>query len=299
MHIVFLGTGASVPTLTRSLPSILFKFPNGRTILFDVGEGTQYNLLRVGISAASIDSIYITHFHGDHYFGLPGLLSTMKMQERRKCLRIVVPRNTSAIVRMLMGLVGDLGFEVRVEEVDEGAEVFEDELVSVTCLRARHTVRSCMYLVKMKIPPKFNPAKARALRVPAKFWKFLKLGKSVKLGDAVITPDMVLEGEERFLKVLYTGDTAPVEFPDGVDVLIHDATFANDVDPNEVHKEGHSTAEDAGIAARRTKAGLLVLTHFSARYDDVSRHVEEARKHFPNVIAAEDLMRLVIHQKGF
>jgi len=293
VHVVFLGTSGSVPTPARSLPSILLKFPNGRTILMDVGEGAQYNLLRVGISAASIDSVYITHFHGDHYFGLPGLLSTMKMQERRKSLRIVIPRRTSPIVKALMALVGDLNFEVKLEEVGEGDRIVEDEAISVSCLGAKHTVASCMYLIEMRIPPKFNPSKARALGVPARFWKFLKRGEQVKLGNTVITPSMVLDEGERTLRILYTGDTSPVELPN-VDVLIHDATFANDVDPEEVHKEGHSTAEDAGIAARNAGARLLVLTHFSARYEDVSRHVVEARRHFPNVIAAEDLMRLMV-----
>ncbi len=279
-----------MPTPRRWLPSVLVEDNRGRRILLDAGEGAQYRLVEMGVSPSSLDLIAITHFHGDHVFGLPGLFSTMKMGSRRKGLALVGPPGIEEVAEWLARYVG-AEFPVRAY-VGE----FHDGDLEVLCVEAVHTARSCSYVLRWDLGPgRLNPDKARELGVPRDLLKQLKSGRPVKVGERVVTPEEVLEPRpDRYLTLVYTGDTAPNErllALGQIDILIHEATFADDVSREDAHREGHSTILDVVDIVDRLRPRVAVLVHFSSRYRDLERYVKYVGGR--NLVVPGDLDQIV------
>ena len=304
MELVFLGTGASWPSIDRNVPAVALK-RGSEIILFDCGEGTQRQFQRSGLSYMQVNKILITHLHADHFLGLPGLVQTMRLNERREPLIIAGPpgirelcEDLRVIPKGQRGQGGGGGFRTEVHEIKSG-HTFEVPGYKIHAREVRHTVYALAYaVVEDSRPGRFNKPRALELGVPeGKAFGQLQRGESVTLdGGRVITADMVLGPTRRGRKVVYTGDCVPsehtVELAQGADVLIHEATYANDF--ADANKHGHSTSSQAAFIAKAAKVGTLYLTHISPRYTNAKPLVEEARKIFPESHEAYDLLQAVV-----
>ncbi|KAA0009376.1 MAG: ribonuclease Z [Thermoplasmata archaeon] len=299
LYVIFLGTGGSWPTVKRNVSAIAVK-RGGEILLFDCGEGTQRQIQRSGLSYMQIKSIFISHFHGDHFLGLPGLIQTMQLNDRKEPLTIYGPRGISRIVE----IVKNLGYfrpsyEIVGKDVDEGDEIRFNGY-SVRPFRVEHNVPALGYVLEEDMRPgRFNKKKALELGIPeGPLFGRLQRGESIKLKDGrVITPDMVLGPPRPGRKVVYTGDTKPcnkvVEFARNADLLIHDATFLSDLEDVAI-EYGHSTARQAAEIAKEANVDRLVLTHISPRYLDDRAIEEEAKNIFENSIVARDFLKLEV-----
>lgn len=296
MILTFLGTAASVPARDRSLPSIVFNI-NGDLILMDVGEGTQRQMLYAGLSPQKVVKILITHMHGDHILGLPGLIRTMAMLGRNEPLEIFGPRGISAYVNLNIesALLGS-DFELRVYEVSPGV-IVENKDYTIEAVSVDHGVEAYGYVLRTSDKPGrlfLDRALSLGLK-PGPELRMLKEGKSVYVGGKIIRPEDVLGEPVRGSKVVYSGDTLPcdniVKVSDGADILIHEATFVNE-DVELARVAYHSTVGQAAEVASSANVGLLVLTHISNRYQDLRLLLNEARSVFYNVLIAHDFMTL-------
>ena len=299
VEVVFLGTSGSVPTPERNPPSLAIR-RRGELFLFDCGEGTQRQLLRAGLGFPSKFRIFITHLHGDHVFGLPGLLHTLTLLGRREPLEVFGPPGIARFLECVRESVGlSPPFELAVHEVGEGL-VLEGPDYVVRATWVEHSVPTLAYALEEKTRPgRFHPEKAKALGVPeGPLWKELQLGRPVRTPDGrLVRPEEVLGPPRRGLKVVYSGDTsfseALVELATGADLLIHECTF-DDGEADKASRRAHSTPSVAAEVAARAGVRKLILTHVSARYRDPSILLEQAKARFANVAVAEDLMRVVL-----
>ena len=305
--VIPLGTGAAIPTRSRGLSGTAV-WREGRLLLFDCGEGTQFRLLEAGVKLSRLDAVFITHFHGDHLYGLPGLLTTLALYERKDDMTVVGPAGIEHIVTGVPGLSRDwLPFRIHWVELDDGfqhEEVFETDSVTVEARPLKHRVFAAGYRLEEKTRPgNLNGEAARAAGL-TKGQQFaqLKRGETVVLADGTEVRPEGLVGPERPGAVFaYCLDTEPCDGARALaaraDLLIHEATFAEDL-ADKAAETGHSTARQAAAVARDAGAHQLLLTHFSARYPDDTPLVEEARTLFPNTAAAEELRRYTVSRKA-
>ena len=297
MEIIFLGTSGSVPTPERNLPAIAIR-RRGELLLFDCGEGTQRQMFRAKVGFPREFRIFITHLHGDHVFGIPGLLHTMALMNRESPVEIYGPEGLARFIRLVLEAVHlETDYPVYVREVGEGT-VYEADDYTVRSAWVSHSVPTLAYaIIEKPRPGRFHPEKALELGVPeGPLWKKLQMGEEVRLPSGrVVKPSDVLGPPRRGLKVVYSGDTGPseglVELAKGADLLIHEATL-DDEHRERAIAEGHSTPTLAAQAALKAKVKRLILTHISARYRKPTLLLEQAKPIFPNVEVAEDLMRI-------
>ena len=298
--VVPLGTGSAIPTRHRGL-SATAVWREGRLLLFDCGEGTQFRLLEAGLNRARLDAVFVTHFHGDHLYGLPGLITTLALLDRAHPLTIVGPVGIEDIVRGIPGLARDwLPFAIRWVELEEGfghAVVYEDDALTVEARPLDHRVFAAGYrLTEKPRPGRLDAGAARAAGVrEGPLFAALKRGEAVTLADgAVVRPDGLVGPERPGASFAYCLDTRPCaggrQLAEGATLLLHEATFG-DEHADQARETGHSTAREAAEVARDAGAERLLLTHFSARYTDPAPLVAEARAVFPNTDAAEELRR--------
>ena len=293
-EILFLGTGASVPSRDRSLPCVAVR--QGRSIsLFDCGEGSQRQLMISPFSFMKIDWIFITHLHGDHILGLPGLLQTMGMSGRRDPVSVYGPTGLlKALKSMLDACEGELEYELRIEEV-EGDEEFSFDSFDVTVFRTVHNTPSVGYVYREhERPGIFNKEKAEKLGlIPGEDFSRLQAGETVK----GVTPDQVIGPERPGCSLVYTGDTVPckdiLNASKDVDILIHEATYTEE-DSGLAKEHFHSTAKAAAETASKCNVRMLALIHISNRYGDSEASLAEAKSVFGNTIAPEDFQMLTV-----
>jgi ribonuclease Z len=287
---ILLGTSAGVPSKFRGMPSMAI-FYQDKVLLFDCGEGTQLQLMRGEVSFMRIDRIFITHYHGDHIYGLPGLLSTMAFNKRSEPIHIYGPSGLGKILKAIQ----ELGYFPRSFPIYHH-ELGDDEIdfgpYTVVSREVDHPVTCLAYSFAEKPYRRFDEKRANALGVPrSSVRRELKEGKSVIIGGKRITPEMVLGEVIGGRKVVYSVDTRPAEavaeMAMGCDLLIHEATFASDM-REECYRYGHSTASDAATIAKKAGAKKLVLTHISSRYGKGSELALEAREIFRNVEMGRD-----------
>ncbi len=278
----------------------------GRVLLFDCGEGTQYRLIRAGVKRGRIDAVFITHLHGDHFFGLPGLLSTLAMLGRTEPLTLVAPAGTGGILAMLPGLAeADLSYPIEITELREGfgaGVVYDAGAFTVEARELEHRVFSSGFrLEERPRPGRIDAGAARAAGVSeSAHYEALRRGQSVVLADGKrVDPDGIVGERRRGASFAYVLDTRPCaagrELARGADLVMHDATFDDSMRDRAI-ETGHSTAREAAEVARDAGAQRLLLTHFSSRYADAALLLEEARLVFPNTDAAEELGRYVLEE---
>ncbi len=298
LSIIFLGTAASIPTPQRSLPAIAIR-RKGELILFDCGEGTQRQMIRAGIGFHRKTKVFITHMHGDHLLGLPGLFQTMSLLDRKRKLEIYGPPGIGAFVEAVKQTVQfKLIFSIEISEIRDAGLVCEEKEYEIHAAWNDHAIPGLAYaLVEKPRPGRFHPEKARALGVPeGPLWSRLQQGSAVKLPKGrVVEPSDVLGPHRPGRKIVYTGDTRPsenlVKLAENADLLIHDSTFDDELS-EKAQEDGHSTASQAAETAKKAGVKRLVLVHISARYGEPDLLLEQARKIFPNVDVAEDFMKI-------
>lgn len=301
--IIPLGIASAIPTRDRHLPALAVE-RKGRVFLFDCGEGTQRRLLRADLSRARIEAIFVTHLHGDHCYGLPGLLSTLALQQRTDPVTLVAPAGTRAMLSALPGHApDDLPFPLLITEVDEdraGPLVYETDELTVEARSLEHRDFTMGFrLEEHPRPGRFHPGRARNLGVPdGPAFGRLQGGETVTTEDGTtVRPDQVLGPPRPGISFAYVTDTRPCEggraLANEVDLLYHDATFADGLHDRAV-KTGHSTAREAATVARRAGAKRLLLGHLSARYDRPSLLEDEAQSVFSASEVAHELHRYVL-----
>jgi len=301
--VIPLGTASAIPTRDRHLSALAVE-RKGRILLFDCGEGTQYRFLHADLNRARIDAIFVTHLHGDHCYGLPGLLSTLSLQQRTDPVTLVLPPGGRAMLESIPGAApSELSFPVRVTETEEdgaAVTVYETDEFTVTARPLAHRdVAMGFRLEERTRPGRFRPERARELGVsegPA--FARLQDGNPVTLDDGTtVHPEQVLGPRRPGVALAYVTDTRPCDggraLANGVDLLYHDATFADALHARAV-ETGHSTAREAATVARDADVDRLLLGHLSARYDDPAPLAAEAQAVFPRAEVAEELRRYVL-----
>ena len=298
IRVIFLGTAGSVPTPDRSLPAVLVKRGNEQ-LMFDCGEGVQRQMIRAKVGFHRKMKIFVSHLHGDHILGLPGMLQTMALMDRQRTLEVYGPEGIERFLECLRAsLQFGLTFPVEIHEVYDDGVICEEKGYTVEAARSNHVVLGLAYaFVEKTRPGKFYPEKAIILGVPeGELWSKLQHGDTVELSNGqVISPDTVMGTPRKGRKIVYTGDTRPFKgfanFAVDADLVIHEATF-DDTLSEKAESDGHSTPSQAAKEAKKAKAKKLVLTHISARYPDSQLLLEQAQKVFKNTVVAEDFMEL-------
>jgi ribonuclease Z len=303
LDVVFLGTAGSMPTARRA-PSATLIRRGGEKLLFDCGEGTQRQLLRSDVGLVELEEVFLTHFHADHFLGLPGMLKSFALRGRDVPLSLYGPRGLDELLRSLARVIGRLSYEVAAVELAEGAVLPRDGY-ELRTFAVRHGREAIGYaLVEEDRPGRFDVATADALGVPFGPERgSLQAGEPVTLPDGtIVTPDQVLGEARPGRKVVLTGDTAPsdgvVEAALGADLLVHEATFCEE-EAERARETEHSTALEAARVARDAGVSLLALTHLSSRYGagEVER---EARTVFPATVVPRDfdLIEIPFEERG-
>jgi ribonuclease Z len=290
--VTFLGTSAAVPTPSRGLPAVALK-REGEVILMDCGEGVQRRVLSESVGLGGDMTVLITHLHGDHVTGLLGLLQTMSLAQRRRPLNVVGPAKLLRWLEVTSEILHiGLTFPINFSAARPGT-VMRTAGFRVKAARATHSVEAFSYVLEEhRRPGVFYPEKAKALGIPeGRLWSRLQKGTAVTYHDKRIEPTEVTGPPRPGRKIGYSGDTRPskklVRFFSGCDLLIFDSTFRGG-DREKAVERKHSTSVEAAELAKEAGARKLVLTHFSARYTSVGSLVKEARKIFPDTVAAAD-----------
>jgi ribonuclease Z len=289
LDVVFLGTAGSAPTAGRGLPALLVRH-GGDRILFDCGEGTQRQLLR-STGLVEIDEVFLSHFHADHFLGLPGMLKTFSLRGRETPLTVYGPPGLRAMFRVLDALVGRTAYELNLVELAPNDEVPHDDY-RVTAFEVSHRVTAYGYaLVEDERPGRFDVARARELGV-TEGPDFGRLQAGEAVGD--VTPDQVLGPPRPGRKLVYSGDTGPSDMTriaaHHADLLIHEATFSEE-EVERARETAHSTARQAAALAAEAEVTLLALTHLSPRHPPGQLR-DEARAVFERAIVPRDFDRV-------
>ena len=302
LNIIFLGTGGSWPTVKRNVSSIAIKRA-GEILLFDCGEGTQRQFQKSKLSYMQISKIFITHFHGDHFLGIPGLIQTMQLNDREIPLYIYGPKGINELIVQLLTLgYFKPRYPIISHEVKHG-DILDFDEYSISVLKVKHGIPALAYCLKEKIRPgKFDKPKALKIGVPeGPLFSKLQQGKTIRLKNGrKITPKMVLGPPRKGRKIVISGDTKPIndmiDFAKDADVLIHEATFNSELE--EISNEyGHSTAAQAAEIAKKSKVQKLVLVHISPRYLDKKVIEDEAKKIFDKSIVPKDFQEMEVKLK--
>ncbi|HIH33428.1 MAG TPA: ribonuclease Z [Candidatus Diapherotrites archaeon] len=296
LKVVFLGTSGSTPSKERNLSSTCINF-NGQNFLFDCSEGTQRQIMQSGLSFMKVDFIFISHFHGDHILGLPGLLATMTMQERQKELFITGPKGIGEKVKAALWLSGFRpSFPLKVKELKRKEIILKEKNFKITAFPLKHEI-PCFGFVFEELRPagKFVREKALKLGIPeGPLWRQLQQGKGVKLGGKSFKPEQVLDFSQgkKGKKVAIVMDTTPkynISELTEADVLVHEASLSSAFEQR-AKETRHSTAAQAAGIAKKARVKKLFITHVSTRHQkEIETLEKEAQAVFPNSKIAKDL----------
>jgi ribonuclease Z len=286
LSLFFAGTGGSVPSAQRGLPAVLVR-RGGEQILFDCGEGTQRQLIK-SVGLADLDAVFLTHYHADHWLGLPGMLKSFSLRERTKALSVYGPPGLRELMERVRFIYGRPPYQLSVTELAP-AEMVPGQGYLIGAIPVRHSGGTCYgyALVEEQRPGHLDPERARQLGVtPGPDFGRLQRGETV---DGV-SPEQVMGPMRPGRKLVISGDTGPCEAlavaAHEADVLIHEATFAED-DAQRATQTMHSTARQAAQTAHAAQVKLLALTHISSRYP-TNQLCEEAREVFAPTEAPRD-----------
>ncbi|MFC6347855.1 ribonuclease Z [Vagococcus carniphilus] len=293
MEIQFLGTGAGVPSKQRNVTSIALKLLDERNAvwLFDCGEGTQQQILNTNLRPRKIEKIFITHLHGDHIFGLPGLLSSRSFQGGESPLEIYGPKGIkSFVLTSLKVSESHVKYPLKFIEIEESGLIFEDHGFKVYCDELDHRIQCYGYrVVEADFQGELQVEKLKELNIPAgPIYKRIKNGETVELADGRIINGKEFIGESRQGRIVtILGDTRvhpnSLKLAQHADVLVHESTF-NHEESKMAKNYYHSTSTQAAEIAKEANVKQLLLTHISARYlgKAVFDLEKEAQKVFPN-----------------
>lgn len=291
LTITLLGTAATMPLPDRAL-SAAFAACGGHGLLWDCGEGTQAAARRAGVNLMRADAICLTHYHGDHIFGLPGLLQTLGAQGRTRPLALLGPEGLPDIWAAVRALTGPLPYPVKPQVLMPGQPLALDALsegwpagARLVPFATKHRVKCLGYRLELPRAGKFSPEQAQALGVPVQQWKLLQKGQSVAVEGRTVQPAQVLGAPRKGLSVVFSGDTAPCTYylqaAHDADLLICDATYALPEQEDQARQWGHSTFGQSATLAAQARAKRLWLTHYSPMITDPEEYAAQAQSIFP------------------
>lgn len=303
LDLIMLGTGGGMPMPKRHLSSMLITY-NGRKILIDCGEGTQVAMRKFRSGYKALDIICLTHFHGDHIFGLPGLLATLGNSDRLEPVTIVGPKGLRQVMDSIVKLIGYLPFDLKLIEdpkskldfriTNEILELVDKDTydISISTMDLKHSSPCLGYKLYVPRDPKFYPEKAKDNMIPLKFWSKLQAGEEVHDEGKTYKPSMVLGEKRRGIMLTYITDTRPIEeivdFSKNSDFFVCEGTYGDSLDREKAIKNTHMTFEEAARLAKKANVGKLLLTHFSPSMDQAYEYEKEASHIFENTIIGYD-----------
>ena len=292
------GTGGMLPLVRRYLTCCWVEVM-GKAVLIDCGEGTQMALSAADCHVNRMECLLVTHFHADHISGLPGLMLTLGNHGKTTPLVIAGPAGIGRVVNSLLIIARQLPFEIIIKELNQKeCETFEIAGLEINTLPLRHKVPCLGYSVTYHRKPVFNPEKAAALNIPVTYYKYLHAGDSVEIDGKTYTPDMVLDGERKPIKITYCTDTRPfdgmADFAAGSDLFICEGMYCDDEMRDKMDEKHHMLFSDAAEIAKKAKVPELWLTHYSPALIRPSDYKDEVCRLFENTVISTDGMKKTI-----
>ena len=293
LDLCLLGTGGMMPLPYRWLTSLMLRY-NGSSLLIDCGEGTQIAIREKGWSFRPIDIICITHFHGDHISGLPGILLAMSNSDRTEPLTMIGPKGLERVVKALRVIAPELPFEIKFIELTEPQQQIRLHGYVIDAFEVNDRVTCYGYSISIERAGMFEVDKAKQNDVPMRFWSRLQKGETIESDGRVYFPELVLGPARKGLKVTYTTDTRPtdsiVRNAKDSDLFICEGMYGEKGDVNNAVKYKHMTFEEAGRLAKQAGVKELWLTHYSPSLTRPEEYMDEVRAIFPHAIAGKDRM---------
>ena len=295
LDVCLLGTGGMMPLPYRWLTSLMARY-NGKSILIDCGEGTQVAMKEKGWSPKPIDIICFTHYHADHISGLPGMLLTMGNAERTEPLLLIGPKGLTKVVNALRVIAPELPFEIICQEITESTQSFMFDGFEIQCFRVNHNVVCYGYNILVHRAGKFDPIKAEALGLEKRYWGRLQKGETVELEGKVYTPDMVMGGARKGIKLTYCTDTRPTEgivnHAKNADLFICEGMYGEPEKKAKAKEYKHMTFYEAAEMAQKAQAEQMWLTHYSPSLIRPEEYMKDVKAIFANAKAAKDGMSI-------
>ena len=274
MQLTFLGTSAGKPTKERNVSALALEFEqDNKWYLFDCGEATQHQIIRSRLSIGKLDTIFITHLHGDHYYGLPGLLSSKKLDKALNPLDIYGPKGIKKFLECVLDVSEEhLGYVLKITEF-EAEESFVFDKFSLKVLPLVHSIESFAFYIKENdISNKLNEKKLRAIGLePSPLYGELKRGKSITFKGKKLEPKVFMLNPIPGRSLIIAGDNSRPDvlgkYLDDLDLLVHECTYTQETYNNLPVKVLHTTAKDLGIAVQEKQVKNLIANHINPRYN--------------------------------
>ena len=280
-----------MPLPGRFLTSMLARY-NGSSVLIDCGEGTQVAIRKKGWSVNPIGLICITHFHGDHVSGLPGLLLSIGNSERKDPVTIIGPKGVENVVRSLLVIAPDLPFKLNFVEINGDDFSYSFEGMNIKAFKVKHNVLCYGYTLTVERAGRFYPEKARENDVPLMYWNRLQKGETIVTSERTFTPELVMGEKRRGLKVTYVTDTRPVasitEAARGADLFICEGMYGDNSSLSKARDKKHMTFTEAAEIGAAAKPRRMWLTHFSPSMAYPPQYIDEAKKIYKRVSLGKD-----------